>query len=117
MRDAERHCVARDGPEESGMHGSIDLALIGSDMTDRFNSYVAGLEAPASDVFDIIPDDGADLALATRALNVSVSGPVRGTTVTGTTATVDLDAGNAFPVRAQSIHAPGPAATGFVGVA
>lgn len=117
MRDAEQHRVARDGPEESGMHGSIDLALIGSDMTDRFDSYVAGLEAPASDVFDIIPDDGADLALATRALNVAVSGTVRVTTVSGTTATVYLAAGIAFPVRAKRIHATGTAATGIVGLA
>lgn len=117
MRDAERRCVPRGGPDESGLHGASDLALIGSDMTDRFETYVAGLEAPASDLFDIVPDDGADLALATRAVNVAVSGTVRVTTVSGTTATVYIAAGVAFPVRAARVHASGTSATGIVGLA
>ncbi|MEL6646231.1 MAG: hypothetical protein AAFY35_09940 [Pseudomonadota bacterium] len=86
-------------------------------MTDRFESYVAGLEAPASDLFDIVPDDGTDLSVATRALNVAASGTVRVTTVSGTTATIFVAAGLAFPVRAARIHATGTTATGLVGLA
>lgn len=86
-------------------------------MADKFSSYVATLEAPASDVFDITPNDSTDLAKATRAVNVAVSGTVRITTVSGTTATVYIAAGVAFPVRAARVHATGTAATGIVGLA
>lgn len=117
VRDAERRCVPRSGPDVSGLRETSDLAFIGSDMTDRFETYVAGLEAPASDLFDIVPDDGTDLALATRALNAAVSGTVRITTVSGTMATVYIAAGIAFPVRAARVHATGTTATGLVGLA
>lgn len=86
-------------------------------MTDKFSSFVATLEAPASDIFDIVPNDSSDLALATRAVNVAVSGTVRITTVSGTTATVYVAAGVAFPVRAERVHATGTTATGIVGLA
>ncbi|WP_299684363.1 hypothetical protein [uncultured Tateyamaria sp.] len=86
-------------------------------MTDRFASYTPGLEAPAEDVFVVAPDDGADLPQATRALNVAQSGAVRLTTVSGTTATVYVAAGIAFPVRASRIFATGTTATGIVGMA
>lgn len=86
-------------------------------MTDRFASYKAGLESPASELFDIVPDDATDLPVSTRALNVAQSGTVRITTVTGTTATIYVAAGIAFPVRATRIHATGTAATGIVGLA
>lgn len=86
-------------------------------MTDRFLSFTAGLEAPASQVFDIVANDAADLPQATRALNVAQPGMVRLTTVDGTTATVFIGAGIAFPVRAQRVHASGTTATGIVGLA
>lgn len=86
-------------------------------MTDRFASYTPGLEAPAQDVFEVTPNDTTDLPQATRAINVSLSGAVRLTSVSGTTATVFVAAGVAFPVRAQRIFATGTSATGIVGMA
>ncbi|MEL6562797.1 MAG: hypothetical protein AAF227_01700 [Pseudomonadota bacterium] len=86
-------------------------------MTDRFASYTPGLEAPAAELFEVAPSDGTNLPQATRALNVAQSGTVRLTTVTGTTATVFVAAGIAFPVRATRVFATGTSATGIVGMA
>ncbi|MGH1465501.1 MAG: spike base protein, RCAP_Rcc01079 family [Cognatishimia sp.] len=85
-------------------------------MADKFTSSLAGLTSPAENIFDIIPDDANDLATATRALNVAQSGTVQVETVGGTTATLFIAAGVAFPVRALRVLATGTAATGIVGM-
>ena len=86
-------------------------------MADKFATYSTGITGPAEDSFEITPNDSSDLASATRALNVAVSGTVRVTTVSGTTATVYVAAGVAFPIRARRVLATGTAATGIVGMA
>lgn len=83
-------------------------------MSDAFASLTPGLESPAGHLQTIIPSDTADLARAGRALNVATSGAVRLTSVDGTTATVHVAAGVAFPVRAKRIWATGTTATGIV---
>ena len=83
-------------------------------MSDPFADHQSGLESPASKLSAIIPDDTADLPEACRALNVGGSGTVALTTVGGTTATVYVTAGIAFPVRARRILATGTTATGIV---
>lgn len=83
-------------------------------MPDAFADYKASLQSPASSLSPVTPADGADLAQAARALNVATSGAVRITTVAGTTATVYVAAGIAFPVRARRVWATGTTATGIV---
>ncbi|GAA6210053.1 hypothetical protein NBRC116601_33460 [Cognatishimia sp. WU-CL00825] len=85
-------------------------------MPDPFGTHSPGLESPASDIFSILPNDGVDLTTATRAINVAQSGMVRIQTVGGSTATLYVAAGIAFPVRARRVLATGTDATGIVGL-
>lgn len=82
-------------------------------MKDIFDGFAGGLESPATHVQPVVPDDGIDLAHASRALNVAGAGAIRVTTVGGTTATVHVAAGIPFPVRATRIWATGTTATGI----
>lgn len=83
-------------------------------MSDKFSAYSASLTSPAERLTEITPDDATDLPEVARAINVATSGAVRVTTIGGTTATVYIAAGVAFPVRALRIWASGTAATGIV---
>lgn len=83
-------------------------------MNDLFTNFAGGLESPASALVPAVPDDAQDLPQASRALNVAQSGTVRITTVLGTTATVHVAAGIAFPVRARRIWATGTTAADIV---
>ena len=85
-------------------------------MTDMYSSHTPGLTSPPVGIVAVIPDDGADLPQATRALNVSGTGHVRVTTVSGTTETVFVAAGIVFPVRATRIWASGTDAAGIKGL-
>ena len=64
-------------------------------MADAFAEFKSGLESPAARVSDVIPSDTSDLPEASRAVRV--------TTVEGTTATIFVAAGIAFPIRAARI--------------
>lgn len=83
-------------------------------MSDTFDGFRSGLESPATHIASISPSDSTDLAQASRALNVATSGTVRLTTVGGTTDTVFIAAGVAFPVRATRVWNAGTTATGIV---
>ena len=83
-------------------------------MSDPFADHLSGLESPASKLSIVTPDDTTDLPEACRALNVAGSGTVALTTVGGTTATVYVTAGIAFPVRARRVLATGTTATDIV---
>jgi len=83
---------------------------------DHFKSTVPGLDAPPSGLFGITPDDGADLAVFTRAINVTVPGHVRLTAVDGTEGRVFVAAGILFAVRARRIWATGTDAAGLTGL-
>ena len=85
-------------------------------MPDKFDGYEVSIDSPAREVFQITPDDGSDLALATRAINVAQSGNVRLESVAGTVATVYIAAGIAFPIRAKRVFVTGADATGLVGM-
>jgi hypothetical protein len=85
-------------------------------MPDKFDGYEVSIDSPACEVFQITPDDGSDLALATRAINVAQSGNVRLESVAGTVATVYIAAGIAFPIRAKRVFVTGTDATGLVGM-
>lgn len=71
---------------------------------------------PAITVFDIAPDDGADLAQVTIALNVATPGTVRVTTVDGSTSDISVNPGHAFPIRVRRIWLTGTTATGIRGL-
>ena len=86
-------------------------------MADNFESYTPGLEAPASSGFAITPNDGADLATATRAIYVGGAGDIQLTFVGGTTVTLTgLQAGVAYPFRASRVFSTSTTATGLVGL-
>lgn len=82
-------------------------------MSDPFDSHVSSLESPATIIQPVTPDDGADLATPSRALNVMQSGAVQVTTVGGTTATIYVAAGIGFPLRVRRVWATGTTATGI----
>jgi len=72
---------------------------------------------PAVTVFDITPDDAADLAQTTTSLNVATPGTVRVTTKDGSIADLTIHPGHAFPVRASRVWLTGTSATGIKGLA
>ncbi|HDR28350.1 spike base protein, RCAP_Rcc01079 family [Rhodovulum sp.] len=83
-------------------------------MTDKFNNLVGGLESPAVCLLAVEPSDTQDLAVASRGINVATSGSVRVTTIGGSTATVYVAAGGAFPLRVRRIWQSGTTASGIV---
>ncbi len=83
---------------------------------DKFEDHTLGLESPPTDIEDITPDDVAELGNVTRALNVSVSGMVRVTTVEGAIASVFIAAGILFPLRVRKVWATGTTATDIRGL-
>lgn len=85
-------------------------------MSDKFATMSTGMTGPADNIFNITPNDGADLATFTRAINVAASGTVAVVTTAGVTGTVYVAAGVAFPVRARRVLATGTSATGIVGM-
>ncbi|WP_299964580.1 hypothetical protein [uncultured Roseobacter sp.] len=86
-------------------------------MTDAFAQYQVGLESPATRIWEVTPNDRDDMDEASRAINVATSGTVRITTVDGTTATIYVAAGSAFPVRAARIWNSGTTATDITALA
>lgn len=83
-------------------------------MADKFDHLQAGFDSPPAFLDTVSPNDGQDLATATRAINVGNSGDVRVTTVGGDTVTIFVAAGIAFPVRAARIWATGTTASNIV---
>ena len=83
-------------------------------MIDTFEGIALGLDSPATRLTAVVPDDGADLAHASRAINAAGAGLVRVTTLGGDTATVFVAAGIAFPLRVSRIWQTGTTATGIV---
>lgn len=86
-------------------------------MPDAFATRTRRPADPAISVFDIVPDDTADLPHVTIALNVSTPGTVRVTTADGSTSDVTIHPGQAFPLRARRIWQTGTTATGIRGLA
>ena len=85
-------------------------------MSDVFANRHRRPGDPAIAVFEITPDDGADLAQVTLALNVATPGTVRVTTLDGSTSDVSIHPGAPFPIRARRVWATGTTATGLRGL-
>ncbi len=82
---------------------------------DEYSDYVHGLDAPAKDGFDIVPNDGADLEKVTRAVHVGTGGAVRVTLKSGAIVTFfGLGAGALLPIRASRVHSTGTTASDLV---
>lgn len=85
-------------------------------MSDRFQHTVPGVVNPITAGFSITPDNDNDLDVFTRAINVSVSGPVRLATVEDDEITIFVAAGIPFPIRAKRVFATGTDAGDIVGL-
>lgn len=85
-------------------------------MPSSFSDRTRRPSDPAVTVFDITPDDVADLAEVTTALNVATPGTVRVTTLDGSTADLSVHPGHAFPVRVRRVWLTGTTATGIRGL-
>ena len=84
-------------------------------MKDKFSTYSAGLNAPASEAEAITPDDQTDLPWATRALYLGTTGNVRVTMLSGDTVDfTQLQAGIMYPLRIRRVLATGTDATNLV---
>lgn len=85
-------------------------------IVDKFSGVAAGLSAPACTIFSIQPNDGADLPIMTRAINVTKPGHVRVTMADGSTGTLFLAAGNLAELRVRRVWATGTSAEGINGL-
>jgi hypothetical protein len=84
-------------------------------MDDRFSDYATGLTAPARDAAAILPDDGADLPEASRAIYIGGTGSLRVRMVSGATADfAAVQGGLVYPFRVARVMATGTTATGLV---
>lgn len=84
-------------------------------MTDDYEDFTHGLESPARDGFEIVPNDTADLSKVTRAVHVGTGGALRVTLISGAEVTLaGLSAGTLVPIRAERVHATGTTAGDLV---
>lgn len=83
---------------------------------NRFKFYGPGLDSPPAHLEEITPNDSAELAYTTRAINVAVAGDLRVETIHGDVATVFVAAGVPFPIQARKVFASGTTASGIVGM-
>lgn len=81
-----------------------------------FSTLTKSLTAPGDRFWTITPSDTLDLDWVTRAINVSVTGPVRVTTLGGDVVTITVAAGVAFPGMFTRVWATGTAAGTVVGL-
>ncbi|MEM7422130.1 MAG: hypothetical protein AAF334_00325 [Pseudomonadota bacterium] len=85
-------------------------------MTDFFEDRSSGLDSPGYDATPVVPNDGADLAVTSRALYLGSSGDVRVTTAGGTVVTFAAAPVGMLPVRVSRVHATGTTAANIVAV-
>lgn len=85
-------------------------------MSDKFASRTTGLSSPAEFAAPVTPSDGADLAVASRAIYIGGAGDLRVTTVGGDTITFRNAPEGLFPIRARRIHATETTAADLIAV-
>lgn len=86
-------------------------------MTDRFETWTSGMNAPAVHGFAVTPHDSNDLSEVTRALFVGGGGAIVVMLAQGSTITLaGIAAGTVLPLRARRVLATGTTATAIVGL-
>jgi hypothetical protein len=86
-------------------------------MSDLFSSQqTRSQKDPAISVFEVIPDDAADLPYTTLSLNVRTPGIVRVTTENGSISDVSIHPGQPFALRVTRVWQTGTTATGILGM-
>lgn len=87
-------------------------------MTDKFLGQAYDLESPSQELIAITPNDGADLAVYTRAIYVGGAGNISVIPLVGSTPVtfVGLQAGQLLPIRVKRVRATGTTATDIVGL-
>jgi hypothetical protein len=86
-------------------------------MTDIFRKHGRSLTSPPEEAVAILPDDAADLAVATRAVYVGGAGDLRVRMLGGGEVTLAaVPAGTLLPLRVVRILATGTSATALVGL-
>jgi hypothetical protein len=84
-------------------------------MTDSFKTHGRSLTSPPEDAAAIVPDDGADLATATRAVWVGGGGDLRVRMLGGAEVTLrGVGSGSLLPLRLARVFATGTTATALV---
>ncbi len=87
-------------------------------MLDRFANVQPSLSGPALTAFAVTPDDGADLAEASRAIYVGSAGNLSVKMLSGEVVTfAGLAAGALLPVRVSRIRATGTTAGNIIALA
>jgi hypothetical protein len=83
---------------------------------DTFSTLTTGGSGPASNAFEISPNNDAELTYVTRWLYVGTAGHVKIDTAGGETVTLNnLAAGVLHPIRAKKVYATGTTALTPVG--
>ena len=85
-------------------------------MPDAFNGRLPGLGAPAQNGFAVVPNDGSDLAMTTRALWVGASGDLAVILAGDTVAVTLKGAYGLLPLRVKRVLATGTTAASIVGL-
>jgi|VirMetMinimDraft_7_1064189.scaffolds.fasta_scaffold175315_2 hypothetical protein len=85
-------------------------------MTQSFDATIApnGPNATATDVLEVTPDDGTDLAVAARGFYAEVGGDIKVTTLAGAERVIPVGAFQFIPCAIVRVWATGTTATGIV---
>ena len=86
-------------------------------MPDRFAYRTRRPSDPPVSIFDITPDDGAELSRTTLALNVATAGTLHVTMIDGSEGSLSIAPGAAVALQVRKVWATGTTATGIRGLA
>jgi hypothetical protein len=86
-------------------------------MADLFKTNARSLTAPASDAFDIVPDDLGNLPTAPRGVFVGLGGDMSVEMLDGTSVIFsNLQPGMFYPFRLKRVFATGTTAGNLIGL-
>lgn len=86
-------------------------------MTDTFQGFAEGLDAPALHAAAVTPNDTTDLSTATRGIYIGGAGDLKVDMLGGETVTFfSVPAGTALAIRAIRVYVAGTTATNIVGL-
>jgi hypothetical protein len=86
-------------------------------MMDSFKKHSRSLTSPPENAIEVVGEDSADLAYATRALYIGGGGDLRVRMLGGGTVTLaNVPSGTLIPLRVTRIFATGTTATEILGL-